>query len=67
MEGALLMSLNPKRLFGDGDVSTIDDAVAKSVVSNYVGASNLRTIRGNYALGLPDEFEAWYYKMGQVG
>ena len=59
------MSLNPKELFGDRDASKIDEAIAKSVVSNYVGASNLRTIKGNFALGLPDEFEAWYKKWGK--
>jgi hypothetical protein len=59
------MSLNPKELFGDRDASKIDDAIAKSVVCNYVGASNLRKIKGNYALGLPDEFEAWYKNWGK--
>jgi hypothetical protein len=59
------MSLNPKELFGDRDASKIDEAIAKSVVSNYVGASNLRKLGGNYALGLPEEFEAWYQKWGK--
>jgi uncharacterized membrane protein YgcG len=59
------MSLNPKQSFGDKDASKIDEAIAKSVVAQYVGAKNLRTLTGHFKTARADEFEAWFKKWGK--
>jgi hypothetical protein len=60
------MSLDPKQSFGDRDAPKIDEAIAKSVVSNYVGAKNLKKIVGHFKTARADEFEAWFKKWGKA-
>jgi hypothetical protein len=59
------MSLNPKESFGDKDAPKIDEAIAKSVVAHYVGASNLKTLAGHFKMARAGEFEAWFKKWGK--
>jgi hypothetical protein len=59
------MALKPDKKFGEGDASTIDDAIARSVLAHYVGANNLKPLKGNFQLAKPDQFEFWYKNWGQ--
>jgi hypothetical protein len=58
------MSFDPDSVFHDGDASTIDKAIAGSVIAPYV-SGKLQTLAGHFESAEPNEFAAWYQKWGQ--
>jgi hypothetical protein len=58
------MSLEPDKLFHDGDAPTIDKAIATSVIADYV-SGKLQTLAGHFEFLKPDEFASRYQKWGE--
>jgi hypothetical protein len=57
------MSFETGNLFHDGDATTIDKAIASSVVAQYV-KGNLQTLAGHFQTAEPNQFASWYRKWG---
>ena len=55
----LLLSFKIGNVFHDGDASTIDKAIAGSVIAHYVNDTS-RRLRGNSETAGPNQFAAWY-------
>jgi hypothetical protein len=57
------MSLDLDKPFHDDDATTIDRAIADSVVAHYVGGQ-LQTLAGHFQTAEPNQYASWYGKWG---
>ena len=58
------MSFKVDNVFHDSDASTIDKAIAGSVITHYV--STLQTLAGHFETAEPNQFAAWYKNSGRI-